>query len=166
MLQTFFFIDRPNCIHYNDISLKFIINILDSVAEPENKLTMVIPSRIILSINNHFRSGFSSLLFVDENFQSFFFGFAFRRFSPYLQIMDEKMIELIEAGFIQHWMEWKLRSGKTTAEEIGPQVLTMEHLKPSFVICLIPIIISGVAFLVEIGEGWVMKILIKRKPLK
>lgn len=83
---------------------------------------------------------------------SYFSCVGFRPFNPYFEILNEKISELISAGIVQHTYRNLTRMDimRNVDDDIGPQVLTMEHLEIGFLICLVPLICAALAFLIEV----------------
>lgn len=78
-----------------------------------------------------------------------FMGLAFYSFSPFYEDFNEKIGQMIAAGLTNE-IERELRP-LVAPEEIGPQVLSMEHLGVAFLICFFPFIICTYAFIIEIS---------------
>ena len=96
----------------------------------------------------YYRSGTSSLQFLDANYVTQLYGIAFKEYSPFFETYNEIKGWLESNGIME-----KLRQGakimKGEPEELGPQVLTMDHLRLGFLACLIP---AAVSFAVFVGE--------------
>lgn len=126
---------------------------LNIIAEPSNKGTIVLlPSILHRTYNTEYRSGTSSLLVVDESIHLLFVGMEFKLFSPFLEAFNEKIDWMISSGLPQFWHNNFVnpRNLKRIPEEIGPQVLTMDHLEIAFKVCLSPLILSVFVFVVEV----------------
>lgn len=88
---------------------------------------------------------------LEERFSGSFFCVYGEVNNLFWQILATKLQQLVEAGLIDYnmrlWIDvinikrWKVES--------GPKVLTLEELEAGFVICLISIVISAVAFCFE-----------------
>lgn len=67
------------------------------------------------------------------------------------EILPEKLQQLNEAGLIDYYMRYYFDAlaQKLLRTESGPQVLTFEELEAGFVVCMIPLVISIVAFCIE-----------------
>lgn len=113
-------------------------------------------SSMISRIHNdhrvYYRSGISSILVLKENIQTTFYAFYFNPFDPFYKAVNKVMGELADGGFLTYWkyLRTNPRGLKMTVENIGPQVLTMEHLMLGFQIYLITSAISIVAFSFEL----------------
>lgn len=95
-----------------------------------------------------YRSGISSLSILDETALTNHHVFGFKPFSPLFQAFNKTIGRLIDVGYFTKFFEWIYRSSKN--EDIGPQVLTMDHLGLCFIACLIPLGIAFVIFLIEV----------------
>lgn len=80
-------------------------------------------------------------------------SFKVKPFSPYIDTINKKAMQMFEAGLFVLWFRKSknLRDFKEQIDEVGPQVLTMDHLGVGFIICLIPLAISTVVFVIEFG---------------
>lgn len=108
---------------------------------------------LLLNINSRYRSGSSSLLVLQEKFYSSVgSGLAFPLFSPFYETFNEKISRMIEGGLINLWIQnaFKQRGVNKKLNDIGPEILTMEHLDVAFKIILIALAISVIGFLSEI----------------
>lgn len=140
----------------------------DWIAEPANKITMITPAQQLSQFhNNHYhgyRSGFSSLLILEESIETLFLANNVPPFSPFYELFNRVMGELADGGLLTYWndMDINPRGLKMKADIIGPQVLTMEHLMIGFQIYLIAIVLCVLTFGVEIG----MKCVMNKKSLR
>lgn len=109
--------------------------------------------QIMFVLNNKYRSGFTSLKMLPNGFLTLAVGFVYKRFSPFIEIMNEKLLEVVASGLTNYWIEIRLnpKGLRRIVEEIGPQVLTMEHLEVGFFICLAPLVLSIIVFALEIA---------------
>lgn len=103
-------------------------------------------------INSGFRSGFSSLTPLKERLSTVYYGLAFPSFSPFYETFNDKIFRLFDAGLTSYWIQSRLnpRSVIKKVEDIGPEVLTMEHLDIAFKIIMIAVAICILMFLFEI----------------
>lgn len=155
---------------------------IDIVAEPANRGTMFLTQEMI-NVNEveYYRSGLFSVTLLDETIVSQKRGFVYKPFSPFFETFNEKIDEMLSSGIVEYWNKKLFNPSlvKRTEEEVGPQVLTMEHLEVGFISCLIFLILSIFVFLLEVFiplikssikklfSFWVFKRLIKafmRKP--
>ena len=123
------------------------------MAEPSNRAAMLLKRDILRQIvEEKYRSGRTSLTPLDDNFMMIYFGILFRATSPFLEIFNEILGRMESSGFIIHSDE---SYSSRKIKDIGPQVLTLDHLKVAFFICHVPLIVSAVAFFVElVASRW------------
>lgn len=126
--------------------------VFNIIAEPEMKGTVIASRQILSLINHEFRSGFSTLISLKERFSSKFVGLAFPSFSPFYESFNELIRRMIQAGLMEYWNEGIInpRGLIKKVDEIGPQVLTLDHLDIAFKIIVIAIVVSVACFLTEI----------------
>lgn len=115
--------------------------------------------------NNHinsYRSGVSSILFLEETVTTVFEIFRFASSSPFFDYFNEILSDLTTGGFLIYWEKSFInpRGLKMKVDEIGPQVLTMEHLMLGFQISLGALGTASVVFGLEITTN------IFKKPMK
>lgn len=125
---------------------------LDIVAEPANKAATFGVSNFLMMMGNHrYRSGITSVEMLDENVNNIYVGLAYKPFCPYYNVLNDKTLKLVEAGLINLWQRrQKPQRNDMKIEDVGPQVLTMEHLEFGFLICLISLAFGFAAFVVEL----------------
>lgn len=101
---------------------------------------------------NIYRNGFSSLVLVNENIMTNFKSVNFLPFNPFFEEFNGKVGSMISSGLIDHWYKNNLRLKRElqVEGEIGPEVLTMEHLEIGFIAFLIPLGLSFFVFICEI----------------
>lgn len=63
------------------------------VSNPEN----------IEMIHNNYRSGFSSILVLSDRNEIVYAGLQFVHFSPFYEILNLKIGQLVDDGLINHW---------------------------------------------------------------
>lgn len=123
------------------------------IAEPANKATMLgIPKVLSLIHNVHYRKGVSSIIILEEKFRMVSMGMAFKDHSPFYKVVNDKIRQMLAGGLINYWIEANANFKGTlkTENDIGPQVLTMDHLEIGFKVCAIPLVLSTFAFIGEI----------------
>lgn len=121
------------------------------VVESENKavsLTTDYFFRTILSKRHH--TGTSSLFALDEIAQRVSGGCAFKNFSPLFETFNDMIGHNIANGFSKQLNEGLFPPIATKIDDIGPQVLTMEHLGLSFIACFIPLCLAFAVFCMEL----------------
>lgn len=125
---------------------------LDVIADPELKRTVLGDDYSLKFFNNQYRSGVSSLLPLKERIYVTSYGQAFPLFSPFYESFNEKIQRLFDSGLTDLWIENTInpRGVVIKVDEIGPQVLTLDHLEIAFKIILISVGISVIGFFAEI----------------
>lgn len=103
------------------------------------------------------RSGVPSFVLLDDEVLfTHHYEFKYRSGVAFKKDFDRKTTQLLEGGFVARWFANNLYGDgvkiKRTAEEIGPQVLTMDHLAIGFIVWLIPLTFSLIVFAYEIGK--------------
>lgn len=137
----------------NGWDFKLNFNSLEKASEPSNKVIAVARLQDTQSELN-FRSGQSSLHQLHETLLTFFQGLIFMNFSPFFEEFNAQIGQMRDTGYF-NFHEWSFNYRKSVikraAENIGPQVLTMDHLGVAFIACMIPLSMAVVAFMVEIS---------------
>lgn len=95
-----------------------------------------------------FRSGIPSLFRLDGTVHSSKYGFTFKKFSPLLETFNEMTGRFLDYGLLNENSEY-IRQFEAS-DNLGPQVLTMEHLKLGFAACLITLGFATVVFFIEV----------------
>lgn len=130
---------------------------MDIIAEPANKGTLTLYPIFLSDVhNNQYRSGFSSITVLEETVNSDSFGTVFKPFSPFFEAFNEKIDHIVSSGMFSLWYKdgENAKGIKRVEDVIGPQVLTMEHLNVAFLVCFVPLAISGFAFAYEVIKNW------------
>lgn len=127
--------------------------IVDTIAEPGIKGTVIGAEFLYSLANNRYRSGFTSLSPLPERLGIINYGQVFPSFSPFFDTFNVKILQMYDTGFCQLWNKGIVQSKDVIkrVEEIGPEVLTLEHLDIAFKIILVAIAISLISFLAEIA---------------
>lgn len=126
---------------------------LDIVAEYANKKVFITADYTIDYIEDHiFSSGFTSLRMLSETAVVVYWFPYFATFNPYFEEFNAKLSEIVAAGLFGSWDMHDLRkaSMKDRSDNVGPQVLTMEHLEVAFIICSVPAILAVIVFCFEV----------------
>ena len=122
---------------------------LENVAEPSNKAAMSADSTLIEEIQHKmYRSGTTSLQVLNEPYKMVYSGLRFKRCSPFLEVFNEMVAKMEPNGLMEYWRRFQSYS-TTKIEDIGPQVLTMDHLRLGFLACCIPMTLAVIAFIGE-----------------
>lgn len=144
-----FYFCSPNCLYFYEKEDRY--QRFEKAAETANKLVIPVTASDLASINNDFRFGRSSLIPIKENIKTFHDHLTYKAKSPFKEIFDHKLIQFHEVGFLARFST-KRNSLKNPEIEIGPEVLTMDHLEIGFLACLVPLLLSAACFAVEIGR--------------
>ena len=97
--------------------------------------------------NGAYRSGTTSLTYLEENLKLVYTGILFKTFSPFIEVYNEKLEWLKTGGFLEYWKFYEYLP--TKLEDIGPQVLTLDHLRVAFLLCTAPLSLCCAAFIAE-----------------
>jgi hypothetical protein len=119
------------------------------VAEPENRLGIVsIPSMMKSFLKIHYRSGVPSVFESDEELSVSHFGFVMH--VALKDVIKLKASQIHEAGILSHiTRNTSLEDFKSKPKEIGPQVLTLQHLSAGFVVICVLLGFSVFVFIAE-----------------
>jgi len=121
--------------------------LLKIVSEGANKATSLVRRSLGKETMPYYRDGDLSFKLLAENVVTIYMSKIFKPFCPFFESINSKIDQLMSAGIISHWINSdKL---KINFDEIGPQVLTWEHLELGFAVCMIPLLIGIVVFLCE-----------------
>lgn len=130
---------------------------LDATAETSNRIVAIIGERrFVYNVAQRHRSGVSSLHVLDEVDNVVQSGIAFSPFSSFYKEFNEQIGRMVSGGFFKFWLYYhsKQKAWKARAEEIPPQVLTMEHMEVAFIASLLPFTFAVSAFMVEMMALW------------
>lgn len=120
--------------------------------EPENKaVAQTTDGYLTTRLHKKYRGGVSSLHALNEIVQVIPGGCGFKRFSPFFKTFNEFIGIYIAAGLSTSIEKMFAPEIQTKADDIGPQVLTMEHLALGFIACLIPLALATAIFLIELS---------------
>ena len=98
--------------------------------------------------NRVYRSGTTSLAALGENYITFHSGVAFKPYSPNFETFNDVKIWFESNGIMEKW-RWDTHYLSKKSDKLGPQVLTMDHLRIGFLTCLVPLTISIAVFIAE-----------------
>jgi hypothetical protein len=91
-----------------------------------------------------------SVFEADEDTLPFYMGY--KMHIALKDVISPKISQFIESGIIQYLKQGaSLESFKTKPEEIGPQVLTLAHLRAGFIVIFALLGVSVLIFMVECG---------------
>lgn len=110
------------------------------------------PDYLSIVHNQWYRDGFSSLILLDEVVYTIPISVTFPYFSPIFEISNEKLHQLIASGLTSYWYDKIInpKGLKIKPEDVGPQVLTMEHVTIGFIVCMWPLALSILVFIFEV----------------
>lgn len=125
---------------------------MEFVVEPELKRTMMTSESTIPIINNIYRRGVSSLSHLPERISAVSHGYSFPLFSPFFDTFNVIIIRMFDVGLSIYWNQrlFYPKDAMIKVDELGPEVLTMEHLDIAFKIIMVAMAISCLSFLAEI----------------
>lgn len=134
------------------------MSVFQIIVEPVNKRTMQLSMDYIEMLERrYFRSGKSSLAFLDEDIRSLTITFPMLPFNPFYEEFEEKIQRLIEAGTCPKRLIGRIvastSENKRFNEDVPPLVLTLDDLGIGFVACLVPLGLSIIVFVIEISAS-------------
>jgi hypothetical protein len=94
--------------------------------------------------------GKSSLTLMKEDRSLIPMSFVLHRSHILVEPYNEIIRRLRDAGITEHWITRAIRVNEKF-DDIGPEVLTMEHLEVCFYVCMFPLIFAFLAFFGEIS---------------
>lgn len=141
---------------------------LDSVAEPENKLTLLVTLELVIGCEKRFfRDGKMSVKFLKEKLRHEFVTFMMPLYSPFAEEFGNNILRLIEAGICPEKMgELKpsfLNRPQNTDKEVP--ALKMDDLGIGFLVCMVPLALSIIAFICELAVPKMKILAIKLRDL-
>ena len=86
---------------------------------------------------------------LEENYKTLHYGTVFKEFSPFFETYNEVKGWLESNGRMEKFRQ-DYKKLRRKPEELGPQVLTMDHLKLGFSACLVVAVVSLTAFIGEL----------------
>ena len=107
-----------------------------------------------------YHTGKTSLVILEEDYKMMYDGYVFKNFSPYFETFNEMLGWMESFGFMAFWRRNFIYSLHSRSEEIGPQVLTMDHLRVGFFVCLVPLGFSVFAFIIELIVSRFLKLIL------
>jgi hypothetical protein len=122
---------------------------IDYLVDPENRMSLVVTPFILGRLyKTKYKTGVSSVFMLDENVSPYYWGYMTHLVMK--DIIFLKASQLVESGILSHQMKtFSLEDFKTKLSEIGPQVLTLQHLAAGFVIICGLLSLSVLAFVIE-----------------
>lgn len=127
--------------------------------EPDNKaVSQTTDGFYKTRLKKKYRSGATSLHVLKETAEHVSGGCGFKKFSPFFETFNDMIGHFIAAGYSKI-LDELLSPAQAKINDIGPQVLTMEHLGLGFIACLIQLSIAIPVFFMELVIHG-----LKRKP--
>lgn len=127
---------------------------MDFVAEPSNKAAAYgLCEDFDRMYNNVYRHGTSPIVCSTEKLISFWLGLLFPEFNPFYEEFNQNIEHMMSAGLPDYWTREIFNSRgrkRKAAEDVGPQVLTLEHLEDAFMVSFVPLIGSFISFICEL----------------
>ena len=120
------------------------------VAEPSNRATTEHAAGFIDYLESLYKSGASSLTVLEDDYKLIFKGIVFLNYSPFLETYNEMLGWMEDFGFMAYWRDIFMKYNPLIIDDIGPQVLTMDHLTIGFLACCVPLIFCIAAFIGEL----------------
>ena len=122
---------------------------MDLISEPSNRAATTAEPTYIESVQHiDYRSGKTSLQFLDEPYKLVYSGVVFKKSGSFVEVFNEMVAKMEPNGLMERWRRFESYS-RTKFEEVGPQVLTMDHLKLGFLACCISMVLAIIAFIGE-----------------
>lgn len=149
-------------------SSEFDFQRFNLVTEPGNKLAYMTTTEFVKTVElMHLRDGKMSVKFLDEVLKPAFVTFSMPLFSPFFEEFKNIIQRLIEAGICPKHLDGKKdgRDYERTDNEVPALVLNMEDLAIGFLVCLVPLGLSVVAFICELSVPKMKALTIKTRDL-
>jgi hypothetical protein len=121
----------------------------DYIVEPENRMGFYTAPMILQdTFKSVYRSGWPSIFTADEEFSLTYLGIIMN--APLRDDVTPKASAILESGiFLRNLRNVSLDSFLMKPEEIGPQVLTLEHLSAGFILIFGLLAVSIAVFVAE-----------------
>lgn len=102
-------------------------------------------------ITSGYHSGVTSINVLKEHLKTLYLGVWFVESSPYFEILNEKVLQLLAGGILQRHEDYQNfpKGNIKLVQESSPLVLTMDHLGMGFLFCLVPLAIGIAVFAIE-----------------
>ena len=135
------------------------LEFLNAVAEPSNCVTQLNLKYIVDFIQlKKYRRGAVSVVMLEDDWIMLYSGIIFKAFSPFFDIYNENLGLLESNGRMGCWRWCSEYPTKPKVDEIGPQVLKLDHLWVGFLACLIPLALSPLVFAFEILSRFLLRL--------
>lgn len=130
------------------------MHFFEVVTEFENRLTVMTSAEYAnLHERKYLADGRMSLKFLNEDLKTAFVTFSMKPFSPFLEEFESKIRRLVEAGICPEFLGGQKADifPQRIDEELPAMVLSMVDLGIGFMVCLIPLVFSFLAFIFEVA---------------
>jgi len=90
---------------------------------------------------------------IDKTLMTLQMGLFYQNFTPYFQVFNDVTMRLFEAGITDHISAktgFYPKALQRPEDEIGPQVLNMDHLEIGFLACCVVMVVAALVFLLEV----------------
>lgn len=130
---------------------------VNAVVEPQNKLVWLTTVSAVAGFEKIFlRDGLMSVKLLDELFlRAEFIALPMKTFSPFFEEFKRTTQLLVEMGFKTSLINNNFELFKTQHESIDdgipPLVLSMDDLSIGFLVCLVPLCLGVVTFIIEVA---------------
>lgn len=132
--------------------------LFDRVVEPKNKLVVLTTVNFVAQIQSKMvRSGVMSVKILDEELRAELILFSITKFLPFFEEFQTKIQQnIIENGHLAKMFRFykniaRLKASYDSIDDIVPAlVLNMADLEIGFLVCLIPLALSVIAFICEL----------------
>jgi hypothetical protein len=103
---------------------------------------------------------------MKEPIDTIFFGMSFLPYSWLYETVNDMIMRLFEAGLTNYYLQKRTLASRRLRrinEDIGPQVLTTDHLEIAFIFCFAPLCLCLIVFIGELG---IARIHLRRRKKK
>jgi hypothetical protein len=147
-----------SCEIDSKLTRNFIYDNLHYAVEPENRMGFFTTPMILQdAYKKHYRTGCSSIFTANEEFSPAYLGIVMN--APLRDVVTPKASAILESGIFSHILKSVyLDSFLMKPEEIGPQVLTLQHLSAGFILIFGMLAVSIAVFVAECSSMLLMKL--------
>lgn len=137
---------------------------LTTIANGVNKKTMGCDKQYLMNLVSwRYKSGSPSLSFSTDLHSTYLVALAFTPFDPFFDEINAAVVGMFESGIMSHIQQGFFNGTriKSAIYETPTINLSMEHLEIGFIICMLSMTSSIVAFSFEVTIPKIRKLLIK-----
>lgn len=128
---------------------------LNIASEPKNHVTCLTISSAMQDVMTKYKTGSPSFKLLDEPVFSVYFGTLIEKYSPYIEVLNEIVFGLMSGNILEYnenqFFKFRPKNTKFSSDEVGPQVLAMDHLDNCFLIITIFLTLAFIIFLIEVA---------------